>query len=333
MIAMNRRLQALELFSGIGGFATAVNGYDIRVVTAVDQSTVAAAVYRLNFPGHAIRSIDLERVSQEELTATGANLWWLSPPCQPYSTRGRRRDVNDPRARSLLHLVALLARVPADRLPNCLAVENVPGFAHSQARSILTDMLNRRGYQFREQILCPTQLGVPMRRPRYYLIASQTLLAPLRQPIYRKRPLHEFLDAALDKNPSAELLVPSELIARFGSGMRILDPDHHDAYTTCFTGGYGKSLMHAGSYLRCSSGVRRFAPEEIARLLGFPQNFRFPGQLPLRKRWQLLGNSLSVDVVRDIIEAIAQPFRVQPDQAATGCKLSHPPAHCRVVHS
>ena len=97
-------LTALELFCGIGGFAAAVAGSRIRVVAALDQSPMALAVYRLNFPGHAAIQTDLERITVAELARFGADLWWLSPPCQPYSVRGRGRDLDDPRARSLSHI-------------------------------------------------------------------------------------------------------------------------------------------------------------------------------------------------------------------------------------
>jgi site-specific DNA-cytosine methylase len=49
--------------------------------------------------------------------------------------------------------------------------------------------------------------------------------------------------------------------------------------------------------------VRRFAPEEIARLLHFPEAFRFPDRMTLRKKWHLVGNSLSVAAVRKVLEA------------------------------
>lgn len=35
----------------------------------------------------------------------------LSPPCQPYTRRGARRDAEDPRASSFLHLISLLQRM------------------------------------------------------------------------------------------------------------------------------------------------------------------------------------------------------------------------------
>jgi len=64
--------------------------------------------------------------------------------------------------------------------------------------------------------------------------------------------------------------------------------------------------MHSGSYLRCGDGARYFAPEEIARLLHLPDRFRFPEGMSLRRKWRLLGNSLSVVAVRRLLGAF--PF-------------------------
>jgi hypothetical protein len=60
--------------------------------------------------------------------------------------------------------------------------------------------------------------------------------------------------------------------------------------------------------------VRRFAPEELARLLHLPPAFCFPESLPLRKRWQLLGNSLAVGAVREVLKAL--PGLDLPEHAA-----------------
>lgn len=137
-----------------------------------------------------------------------------------------------------------------------------------------------------------------MRRPRYYLSAARTPLAAPSPPSPSPHPLADYLDPA----PAAEALyLPSATVARFGDGLRLLDPADPAAYATCFTAGYGRSLMHAGAYLRCGERVRRFSPEEIARLLGFPASFAFPPEIPLRKRWHLLGNSLSVTAVREVL--------------------------------
>lgn len=298
-------LRALELFCGIGGFAAAVAGTNVRVVGALDQNRDVLEVYRLNFPGHAATQKDLERITAEELAAYEADLWWMSPPCQPYSVRGARKDLDDPRARSLIRLADVFALIPEDSLPTHIAVENVAGFAESEARLRLMSLFSGRGYRMIERLLCPTELGVPSRRPRYYLVASRSELNLAARPVSRPlNPLSQYVSPILSCDIPSHLMVSASQFDRFGSGLRILEPDIAGSYTTCFTSGYGRSLMHAGSYLRCGDSVRRFAPEEIARLLRFPPWFRFPDAMPVRKKWRLVGNSLSVIAVREILRVI-----------------------------
>lgn len=297
-------VRALELFCGIGGFAAAVAGREISIVGALDQDPTALAVYRLNFPGHGAQQKDLERIGARELAAYGAELWWLSPPCQPYCVRGARRDLADPRARSLVRVMESLAGLSDESLPNYLALENVEGFARSQARAELLVLLNSRGFQLHERLLCPTELGVPSRRLRYYLTASRLPFKPPSPPAPRYlRPLAEYLLRSPTDGCPQTLNIPAAILAKFGSGMRMLDANDPVAYTTCFTAAYGKSIMRAGSYLRCDDGARFFAPAEIARLLHFPAAFRFPEGMLLRRRWHLLGNSLSVIAVREVLGA------------------------------
>lgn len=298
-------LRAIELFCGIGGFAAAAAGTNLQVVAAIDQDPAALETYRLNFPEHPVKRADLAKISAWDLTAGGVDFWWLSPPCQPYCERGARRDLEDHRARSFLRILELLATMPESRLPESIALENVHGFVGSQAHARLLERLSLRGYELRELLLCPTELGIPSRRPRYYMAASLVPLAlPARSTPATSLPLGRYLDRYhAGKEIPLELLVDEDLLARFGGGLRILDPGDSAANTTCFTSGYGKSITSAGSYLTHSGGVRRFSPEEIARLLHFPEDFRFPDSLSVRQKWHLAGNSLSVVAVAELLKS------------------------------
>lgn len=239
------------------------------------------------------------------------------PPCQPYCVRGARRDLDDPRARSLLRLMDILAAISDNLLPLHLALENVEGFARSQARGRLLPLLKSRGYRVHERLLCPTELGVPSRRPRFYLTASRfPFKPPVATDIQGLRPLADYLETFPANETLQALFLPGPFLARFGKGLRILDPDNPAAYTTCFTSGYGKSIMRSGSYLRRDNGVRYLAPEEVARLLHLPAGFLFPEGISLRRKWHYLGNSLSVIAVRHVLGSFAD---VLDDDRPTAC--------------
>jgi site-specific DNA-cytosine methylase len=288
-------LRALELYCGIGGCAAALAPAGAEVVRALDINHQALEVYRTNFP-HPAEARTLESLGSEELAGWAAELWWLSPPCQPYTRRGLQRDAEDPRAASLL---ALLPRI-AEVRPPFLGLENVPGFEGSQCHRRLRETLDGAGYTVREVLLCPTALGIPMRRRRFYLVASREGLRDPRPPDGRRQPLAAYLDPAADRDPT--LQVPPDVLARYTGALDLVDPERPGAVTACFTSAYGRSPVRSGSYLQHDGTVRRFSPGEILRLLGFPADFHFPETLPLKNRWRLAGNSLAVDAVRYVME-------------------------------
>ncbi len=300
-------MRALELFAGIGGFAAAA-GPDVGVVCAVDHDEYAAAAYAANWP-HPVRRWNLASVRAPQLAALHADLWWMSPPCQPYTVRGLGRDLDDPRAASLLRLLELVEAVR----PRHLALENVPAFDGSRAHERLHAVLDRAGYHIRERHLCPAELGLPNKRPRYYLVASQEPLADWAPVVRHPVPLTAFLDP----DPDPALRVPPELLARYGDALPVTDLDHPDPQVYCFTRAYGRSPVYAGSYLRDAGGIRWFSPEEIVRMLGFPARFGFPAAMPRARRYQLAGNSLSAPAVAAVL-AVLPPTAPDPDVYSEG---------------
>ncbi len=284
------RLSALELFSGIGGFAAAQPELDIRL--AVEQSRVAAAVYTANF-AHPVLSYNLDHVTPARLAAVNADLWWMSPPCQPFTRRGRQADLDDPRTRAFTAVVTAIAEVK----PRLVAMENVPEFNGSRAWVLLREALGRAGYRVREHLVCPTEWRLPNRRRRYYLVGSVGDL-PGEGPRPKPRRLP---DLVLPFDP--DLAVPDGTLKSYRHAIHVVDAENPEAITNCFTAAYGRSLVRSGSYLLQGGRVRHFAPREVARLLGFPDTFVLP--TVRAEAWSLLGNSLHVEVVRSVVGTLA----------------------------
>ncbi len=293
---MRPPLRVLELFCGIGGCAAAV-GERAEVVAAVDINRAALEVYAANFP-HPTVARTLESVSAAALRSWEADLWWLSPPCQPYTVRGRQRDLDDPRADSFKTVVRRLGEVR----PRYVALENVAGFCGSRAHALLRETLDRCGYRTVETLLCPTQLGICNRRPRFYLVASLGSLSPPSGRRGRRRPLVEYLDPA----PPREVYVAARELETYASAIDVVRADDPHAVTSCFTAAYGRSPVRSGSYLLTDRGLRRFTPTEILRLLGFGAAFRLPPSLTFRQAWPLVGNSLAVAAVRALLSLIPE---------------------------
>lgn len=308
-------VRVLELFAGVGGAACAFKGI-APIVAAIDINQQAQRVYELNFD-HPYFVKSVEDYSPDQIQQIGANCWWVSAPCQPHTRRGKQLDAADPRSQGLKQIVKWLPETG----PEYFLLENVCGFANSEMHNLLLNQLEKQNYQFSEVELCPTQFGIPNRRPRYYLCAVRsssnaatqrlngiTSLASYRSD--QKMQLQPFLER--QEQPSDAL--PSDELKRYEAGMNIVTCQATE--TNCFTSAYGKSMTKCGSYLRSPTGpndsdltVRRFTPDEIARLLGFwgdalDQPFAFPASLNIRQQWKLLGNTISVFVVKQILSKL-----------------------------
>jgi len=286
-------VRAVEFFSGIGGWRYAL-GKRGTILRAYDISPAANDTYAHN---HGSRPWDREIASLDPLQLEGlqADTWFMSPPCQPFCRMGNQRGLEDLRSRAFLHLMALLERVP----PQHLVLENVSGFLGSDAYGLLRERLSQAGLACQEYHLCPTQFGIPNLRPRFFLVASRS---PLATPVAPWPMEPRRLGSYLDPEEEATLYLSPGERAKHEPGLALATADSVDS--ACFIGGYGKRFVGSGAFLRTPEGIRRFSPREIARLLGLPQDFQFPGHISQLKQYKLLGNGLSIPVAQWVLDAL-----------------------------
>lgn len=58
--------------------------------------------------------------------------------------------------------------------------------------------------------------------------------------------------------------------------------------------------------LKVALRLRFFSPEEISKLMSFPSTFTFPDSVNEKQRYKLLGNSINVAVVSELINLMIQ---------------------------
>jgi site-specific DNA-cytosine methylase len=118
-------------------------------------------------------------------------------------------------------------------------------------------------------------------------------------PFLAPGPITPYLD--VDEDPS--LYLEPEILAKHKPGLDLVTKEDHR--TACFIGGYGQRFVGSGSFLKTERGVRRFSTEEIARFMGLPATFRFPETVSQEQRYKLLGNGLSIPVVRWVVQQLS----------------------------
>ena len=230
-----------------------------------------------------------------------AELWWMSPPCTPFTKRGFMRDLDDPRSVALKYLIQVVSAVR----PTLVCLENVIGFESSKAFHHLHDQWTRVGYNLRTHTICPSNLGWPNRRPRVYCIASlerlQDHLPP--QSVESAR-ISEFIDCNITPESDPSLWLERKTVDRYWRAMDRVALSDNAVVTACFAASYGKAIVRSGSYLETPSGYRRFSPREVARFLGFANTFQLPCRISTERQWHLLGNSLSLPAVRHVLAGL-----------------------------
>eukprot|EP00754_Rhynchopus_humris_P007861 Rhum_TRINITY_DN13598_c0_g1::Rhum_TRINITY_DN13598_c0_g1_i1::g.61587::m.61587/K15336/TRDMT1, DNMT2; tRNA (cytosine38-C5)-methyltransferase len=170
-----------EFYSGVGGWHSALSTLGeaagkAQVVCAWDVNENANAVYAHNHPGTHVFSTDLLRATAAVLDHVAADVWVMSPPCQPYTRQGNRQGSEDARAQSFLSILTLLPSM--HRAPACLCIENVLGFERSATYAALVAALHANGYVHQTFSLNPLSLGLPNSRPRLYILAKRKRAVP-----------------------------------------------------------------------------------------------------------------------------------------------------------
>ncbi|KAF5316231.1 hypothetical protein D9619_006256 [Psilocybe cf. subviscida] len=273
-------IRVLEFYSGIGGLHLALSrsGIGSEVVQALDWDQNACLVYNANHGNNVAKKIDISTLTTAQLASYHADLWLLSPACQPYTVLNpNAKGAQDPRAQSFLHLVQVVLPelAASNNHPDRMLVENVAGFEDSSTRQILISSLRALGYETLELLLTPLQFGIPNSRLRYYLLAKK---APLRfsdipsgysGEVWRQIPgqglawtdprldergaasddvvreLREYLDK---DDQEGQYDVPDKVLQKWGRLFDIVKPSSRR--TCCFTRGYTQLVERAGSILQ-----------------------------------------------------------------------------------
>ncbi|KAJ1608863.1 DNA methyltransferase PMT1-like protein [Cryptosporidium canis] len=185
------------------------------MIKAFEINEHANITYKKRFPETSICNKSIESLNLNDIPY--ADIWLLSPPCQPFTKGGSKKDSEDPRTKPFLKLIDVMLSLESHKkLPIAWFVENVANFETSNTHREMMNMLSKLNFCIFEFMLSPTMIGIPNTRVRYYCLAVRKdsermlkLLHELKISIYHKN--HQEIASIVLHENSARKNVPTPI--------------------------------------------------------------------------------------------------------------------------
>ena len=151
-----------SLCTGYGGLDMAVEAYfgaETAWVSEIDKHACKVIDARINKPNIGnLKIVNWAEVEPVDIITAGY-------PCQPFSTAGKRKGVQDER-----HLWPYIKEAISTIRPSFVFLENVRGHFGLGFRDVLTDLASI-GYDVRWSLIRASDVGAPHRRERLFIVA------------------------------------------------------------------------------------------------------------------------------------------------------------------
>lgn len=180
----------ISFFSGAMGLDIGLSRAGLNVVIGQDFDANCVETMRAN--GHNVLEGDIRNIKPENvLELTGLHIGEPfmicgGPPCQPFSTAGKRLGINDPRGSLFMDFIRMIDYIH----PRFFVMENVKGIMSAPLKNmetskkcpnqglgtvldIILSEFNKLGYKTVYGILDAVNYGAPQFRERFVLIGSR----------------------------------------------------------------------------------------------------------------------------------------------------------------
>lgn len=190
---MDKNRNVISLFSGAMGLDIGLARAGLNIVIGQDFDKSCVETMQAN--GHEVLCGDIREIKAPDLLAeTGMKvgepfLICGGPPCQPFSTAGKRLGINDPRGSLFMDFIRMIDYIK----PRFFVMENVKGIISSPLKhvpieerdgsdpeqqlgtvlDVILNEFNKLNYKTVYGVLDAVNYGVPQFRERFVLIGSR----------------------------------------------------------------------------------------------------------------------------------------------------------------
>lgn len=282
----------ISTFAGAGGSSLGYSMAGFRELLAVEWDNNAVATFRLNFPDVPVYHGDIAKLTVEEvLQRTGLQPGELdvfdgSPPCQGFSTAGKRNFYDD-RNQLFREYVRLLRGLR----PKVFVMENVSGMVKGKMKLAFAEILRElkaSGYQVSARLLNAMYFNVPQSRQRMIFVGVRDDLG-----IAPSHPEAESVPvcAVCCTMGIVDVVTNSAKIRAFNTAQRKLQ--HHKPSPTL-----DANALVPGSTAPFDLEGVRIGAERYAIIGSYPTNFTFAGTW--KNKMVRIGNSVPPLFMRSI---------------------------------
>lgn len=295
-------IHVLDLFCGAGGFSTGFSRQHFSV-TGADINLKAAEIFEINKIGKFIhKNLLSEKVEGNFSIIIGG------PPCRPFSSVNvRRRGEAHPNYPLVERYFEHISRLH----PDLFFMENVPPTRNYPVFKDAVEKIRNEGYYVEHEVIHYSDFGATTKRRRLIVFGGkdETLVKNIIAEFNnRKRKAKTVGDAIKKYEDLKEGEYPDHVWPHFKTIHKYRDKYESGQYGW-YKLDYSEPAPSFGNIMKTyilhpqagtnGTPVRVISIREAMEIMGFPQDFRFPKDMGVGMRYQMV-----VDVVSPTISEI-----------------------------
>ena len=192
------KINAVDLFCGVGGLTYGVQTAGINVVAGYDIDPRSKFAYEFNNKAEFILK-DVKEIDDKEISSlypkdTDIKVLMGCAPCQPFSTYSHKYKNNENTIKKI-DLLDYFGRQVEFVQPDIVSMENVPRMVKEPVFKDFLKTLSDNGYTFDYKVVYAPEYGVPQKRKRLLLLASKLGDIKLLPPQFNKNNYPTLRDA------------------------------------------------------------------------------------------------------------------------------------------
>lgn len=162
------KINVIDLFSGVGGLSYGFHKLSkFNVILANENDKNTADAYSLNFKSTKMLNCCISELTEDKLKKCDVLIG--GPPCQSYSTSGKRKMDKKANLFKEYHRILKIVK------PKLFIFENVVGLLSMKKGKLLKEIISLfsgDGYQVQYQVLNSADYGIPQTRERVIIVGT-----------------------------------------------------------------------------------------------------------------------------------------------------------------